>query len=57
MAVELTIGVRRESKRDDLKGFENTDTTCSPLAFPIVVSLASESRMFTASGALRCIWV
>ena len=52
MAVEFAIGVRRESKRADLKSFENTDTACSLRALPILVSLASESRMVTVSGAL-----
>ena len=37
MAVEFTIGVRRESKRADPKSFENTDTACSPHALPILV--------------------
>ena len=52
MAVEFTIGVQRESKRADPKGFENTDTACGLLALPILVSLASESRMVMVSGAL-----
>ena len=43
---------KRESKRADLKGFENTDTTCGLFALPILVSLASESRMVTVSGTL-----
>ena len=54
MAVEFAIGVRRECKRTDLKGFENTDAACSLHALPILVSLASESRMVMAVGALGC---
>ena len=45
MAVEFAIGVQRESKRADRKGFENTDAACCIHAFPILVSLASESSM------------
>ena len=52
MAVRFTIGVQRESKRADPKGFENTDTTIGLLVLPILVSLMSESRMVTVSGAL-----
>ena len=50
MAVEFAIGVQRESKRADRKGFENTDAACGIHAFPILVSLASESSM------VRCCW-
>ena len=57
MAVEFTIGVQRESKRADLQGFENTDTTCGLLALPILVSLASESRMVMDSGTLGCMGI
>ena len=57
MAVEFTIGVQRESKKDDPNCFENSDTTCGLLALPILallilVSLTSESRMVTVSGTL-----
>ena len=52
MAVKFTIGVQTESKIADPKGFENADTTCGPLALPVLVSLASESRMVTVSGTL-----
>ena len=51
MDVEFTIGVRRESKRADPKGFEDTDTICSLLALSILISLASESTMVTVSCA------
>ena len=57
MAVEITIGFRRESKRADLKGFQNTDAACSLHALPILVSLASESRKVMVAGALRCIGI
>ena len=57
MAVEFTIGVQRKSKRADLKGFENTDAACGLDALPILVSLASESRMVTVAGALRHIGI
>ena len=57
MAVEFAIGVRRESKRADLKGFENTDAACSLHALPILVSLESESRMVRVAGALRCVGI
>ena len=53
MAVEFAIGVQSESKRADPKGFENTEAACGPHALPILVSLASESRMIIVAGALR----
>ena len=52
MAVEFAIGVRRESKRADPKGFENTDAACGLHALPILVSLVSESSMVMLAGAL-----
>ena len=57
MAVEFTIGFRRESKRADPKGFQNTDAACGLHALPILVSLASESRKVMVAGALRCIGI
>ena len=52
MDVKFTIGVQRESKRADPKGFKNADTICGLLALTILVSLVSESRMVTVSGTL-----
>ena len=57
MAVEFTIGVRRESKRADPKGFENTDAACGLHALPILVSLVCESRMVMVTGVLRHIGI
>ena len=52
MAVKFAIGVRRESKRADPKGFENTDAACGLHGLPILVSLVSESRMVTVADTL-----
>ena len=57
MAIEFTIGVQRESKRADLKGFENTDAAWGLHALPILVSMVSERRMVMVAGALRRIGI